>query len=148
MKLRKFNPRLTHSPTPQRMRGMSLLELVVVIVLIGTVLAVVGGKIVANKHRAEAKLAETQLKTLAQQIDSYQSDVGSYPDTLLQLVTAPGNAAGWLGPYAKAKDFQDPWQHPIEYRKPGEGDAPYQLISLGVDGKPGGDGVDKDITAP
>ncbi len=132
----------------QRARGFTLLELVIVIVLIGTVLGVVGGKIIANKKRAEANLARTQLQSLAAQVDQYQSDVGSYPESLEQLVKAPGSVEGWLGPYAKAKDFSDPWHNPIQYRRPGHDESPYELISLGADGKPGGDGVDKDVVAP
>lgn len=135
-------------PVPPRATGMSLLELVVVIVLIGGVLAVVGGKIVSNKKLAEARLAVTALNSLAAQIDQYKSDVGDYPENLEQLTSAPGNAPGWLGPYAATKDLKDPWQNPIDYRRPGEGEAPFQLVSLGADGKTGGDGVNKDIVAP
>lgn len=131
-----------------RAAGMTLLELVIVIVLIGSVLAVVGGKIVQNKHRAEAKLALTQLNSLASTVDQYKSDVGTYPESLEQLVTAPGNAPGWLGPYTKSADLKDPWNNPIQYRVPGDNDAPFQLVSLGVDGKAGGEGVDKDVVAP
>lgn len=129
-------------------RGMTLIELVIVIVLIAGVLAVVGGKVIGNKKRAEANLARTQLSSLAVQIDQYQADVGSYPESLDQLVSAPGNAAGWLGPYAKPADFNDPWQNPIEYRRPGDDEAPFKLTSLGADGKAGGEGVDKDVVAP
>lgn len=135
-------------PVPPRATGMSLLELVVVIVLIGGVLAVVGGKIVSNKKLAEARLAVTALNSLAAQIDQYKSDVGDYPENLEQLTSAPGNAPGWLGPYASAKDLKDPWQNPIDYRRPGEDEAPFQLVSLGADGRTGGDGVNKDIVAP
>jgi general secretion pathway protein G len=156
---------LTHSPRARRVRpfpgilpsaalgrraqrGFTLIEMIVVIVLIAAVLAVVGGKIISNKKRAEANLAKTQLSSLAAQVDQYQSDVGAYPDSLEQLTKAPSNADGWLGPYAKAADFKDPWHNPIEYHRPGENEAPYKLVSLGADGKPGGDGVDKDIVAP
>lgn len=140
-----------HSTPPaarRRARGFTLIELIVVITLIAAVLAVVAGKVISNKKRAEANLTKTQLSSLAAQIDQYQSDVGTYPDSLAQLVTAPGSADGWLGPYAKATDFNDPWHNPIEYRRPGDEDAPYKLLSLGADGKPGGDGVDKDVVAP
>jgi general secretion pathway protein G len=139
----------THSPAgSRRVRGMTLIELIVVIVLIGLVAAAVGSKIISNKKRAEAKLAVTQLNSLAAQVDQYQSDVGTYPDSLEQLLAAPGNVEGWLGPYAKKVDFQDPWHNPIQYKRPGDDQAPYSLLSLGADGKPGGEGVDKDVTAP
>jgi len=138
----------TPPSAPRHVRGMTLIELVIVIVLIGLVLAAVGGKIVSNKKRAEARLAVTQLNSLAAQVDQYQSDVGQYPDSLDQLVSAGGDVEGWLGPYAKKADFQDPWHNAISYKRPGDNDEPYTLTSLGADGKPGGEGVDKDVSAP
>jgi general secretion pathway protein G len=127
-------------------RGFTLIEMVVVIMLIAAIAAVIAGKVIQNKHRAEYNLAKTQLSSLAASIDQYQSDVGALPDSLQQLVTS--GADGWLGPYARAEDLKDPWHNAIEYRKPGADDQPYSLVSLGVDGKPGGDGVDKDLVAP
>lgn len=132
----------------RRVRGMTLIELIIVVVLIGLVAAAVGSKVISNKKRAEAKLAVTQLNSLAAQIDQYQTDVGSYPESLDALLAAPNDADGWLGPYAKKTDFVDPWQNPIQYRRPGDDEAPFALTSLGADRKAGGEGVDKDITAP
>jgi general secretion pathway protein G len=129
-------------------RGFSLIEMLVVIVLIGGILALVASKVFGNKERAEYKLAQTRLQTLAQKVDNYQLDVGTYPESLDALVTAPANATGWLGPYAQADELKDPWRHPVEYRQPGENDKPYQLTSLGADGKAGGEGVKADIVAP
>lgn len=130
------------------MRGMSLLELVVVIVLIGGVLAVVGAKVVGNKERAEYKLADTHLTTLVGKIEAYESDVGELPESLDDLVEAPANAPDWLGPYARAEELKDPWHKRIVYRTPGRDENPFELVSLGADGKEGGDGVDKDIVKP
>jgi general secretion pathway protein G len=127
-------------------RGFPLFVRVVVIMLSAAIAAVIAGKVIQNKHRAEYNLAKTQLSSLAASIDQYQSDVGALPDSLQQLVTS--GADGWLGPYARAEDLKDPWHNAIEYRKPGADDQPYSLVSLGVDGKPGGDGVDKDLVAP
>ena len=126
--------------------GFTLIEMVVVIMLIAAIAAVIAGKVIQNKHRAEYNLAKTQLSSLAASIDQYQSDVGALPDSLQQLVSS--SADGWLGPYAKAEDLKDPWHNAIEYRKPGGEDQPFALLSLGVDGRPGGDGVDKDLVAP
>ena len=129
-------------------RGFTLIELVIVITLIAAVMAVVAGKVIQNRNKATYKIAQTQMTSLAASIDQYESDVGALPESLQQLVTAPGDAEGWLGPYAKAEELKDPWHHPIEYRKPGAEDKPYSLTSLGVDGQPGGDGVDRDLVAP
>lgn len=135
------------SPTPSRARGMSLLELVVVIVLIGGVLAVVGSRLIGGKDRANFNLTKTQLQTLAGKVEQYQLDVGSLPETLDQLATATGNQPNWLGPYAKPAEFNDPWGRPIQYRKPGQA-GPFELVSLGADGQPGGDSVDQDLRFP
>jgi general secretion pathway protein G len=129
-------------------RGFTLLEIVIVIALIGLILGLVANKIMGSQKRAEYRIAEASLTTLAGKIDQYESDVGELPDSLDALVTAPTGADGWLGPYAKKAELTDPWHQRIEYRKPGDNDAPYQLVSLGADKKAGGDGVDKDIVKP
>jgi general secretion pathway protein G len=117
-----------------------------VIVLIGGILALVGTKVMGAKDNSNYKLAKTQLDTLAAKIESYESDVGSLPESLDALATAPPNEPDWLGPYAT--DFKDPFGTPIQYRVPGDNDQPFQLVSLGADRKPGGEGVNKDIVKP
>ena len=135
-----------HAKHNRRERGFTLIEMIVVIMLIAAIAAAIAGKIIQNKNKANYNLARTQLSNLAMKIDEYQDDVGELPDSLEQLVHS--DAENWTGPYADAKDFKDPWHNAIEYRKPGAEDRPYSLTSLGVDGKPGGDGVDKDLVAP
>lgn len=129
---------------PRRQRGMTLLELVVVIVLIGGLLAVLSNRLIGSKSRAEYKLAQTQLSGLSQKLEQYQVDVGEYPERLDYLVTAPENTDNWLGPYAKPDEFKDPWGTVIAYERDAA-DNRFQLMSLGADRKPGGDGVDKDL---
>ena len=130
----------------RRSAGFTLIELIIVITLIAAVMALVAGKVIQNQHKAQYRLAQTQMTTLAASIDQYQNDVGALPDSLQQLIKS--DAEGWLGPYAKSDELKDPWHNAIEYRKPGDDDRPFSLLSLGVDGKPGGDGVDKDLVAP
>jgi general secretion pathway protein G len=130
----------------RRSKGFTLIEMIIVITLIAAVMALVAGKVIQNRNKANYKLAQTQMIELAASIEQYQNDVGSLPDSLQQLVQS--NAEGWLGPYARAENLKDPWKNPIEYHKPGDDDRPFSLLSLGVDGKPGGEGVDKDLVAP
>ena len=131
----------------RRARGFTLIEMIAVIALIAAIAALVGGKIISNQKRAQWNLAKTQMQNLANEVDQYQGDVGRYPETLQQLLAAPGDADGWLGPYAKAADLKDPWHHDITYTA-ANGDNAFELRSLGADGKPGGDGADKDLVAP
>jgi general secretion pathway protein G len=129
-------------------RGFTLLEIVIVISLIGLILGLVATKIMGSDDNAKFRLTQAKLDTIAGKIDQYEADVGSLPDSLDQLATAPPNAQGWLGPYAKVEDLKDAWSQSIEYRKPGANGAPFSLVSLGADKAAGGEGVDQDIVKP
>lgn len=140
-------PRRPARPGPAsraRQAGMSLLEIIIVIVLIGAVLTLVGNRVLGGADRGKVNLARSQIQTLAGKVENYQLDTGALPQRLEDLVTQPRDATGWLGPYAKAAELKDPWGHPIEYRVPGE-TQPFDLLSLGKDGRPGGSSYDADI---
>ncbi len=127
-----------------RQYGMSLLEIIIVIVLIGAVLTLVGNRVLGGADRGKANLARSQIQTLAGKVENFQLDTGALPQRLEDLVTQPRDASGWLGPYAKQAELNDPWGHPIEYQVPGR-DQAFDLISLGKDGRPGGTSYDADI---
>lgn len=140
-----FQPRRpTVSPSPSSQSGMSLLEIIIVLVLIGLVVTFVGSRVIGGADRGKANLAKSQIQTLAGKVENYQLDTGSLPSKLEDLVTQPGNATGWLGPYAKEAELKDPWGHVIDYRVPGD-NKPFDLVSLGKDGQPGGESFNADI---
>lgn len=124
--------------------GFSLIEIILVVVLIGGIVAFAASRILGGGDRAKVKLAQAQLQTLAEKVQQYQMDTGALPASLDALVAAPSGVAGWLGPYAKQADLKDPWMHPVQYKVPGDGRA-FDLVSLGADGQPGGDSVDADL---
>lgn len=132
--------------SPRHARGMSLIELMIVIVLIGSVLALITSRIMGGQDRANVRIAETQLVTLAGKIDQFRMDTGKLPDSLDQLVTSTG-ATNWLGPYARSEELKDPWGTPIEFKRPGA-NGPFELVSLGADAQAGGDSVNQDIRRP
>ena len=140
MRNRRFRP----VPARRAQRGFSLIEIILVVVLIGGIVAFAASRILGGGDRARFNLAKSQVQTLAEKVQQYQNDTGTLPTSLDELVTQPGNAAGWLGPYAKAAELKDPWGHAFVYRAPGEGQA-FDLVSLGADGQPGGSSVDADI---
>ena len=124
--------------------GFSLMEILIVIVLIGMVVAFAANQILGGADKAKWQLAKSQVTTLTTKIESYALDNGGAPERLEDLVKQPGNASSWLGPYAKAEDIKDPWGRDFEYRTPGE-NSDYDIISYGKDGKPGGDSWNRDI---
>ncbi|MEP6634162.1 MAG: type II secretion system major pseudopilin GspG [Luteimonas sp.] len=133
-----------HPPSRSSQAGFSLIEIIIVTVLIGGIVAFAATRILGGSDKAKYNLAKAQIQTVAQKVESYESDTGSLPTSLDDLVTQPGNAEGWLGPYAKAAELKDPWKHALEYRVPGES-GPFDLVSLGADGQAGGTSVNADI---
>ena len=129
--------------------GFTLLELLVVMVIIGLLASYVGPKYFAQIGKSEVKTAKAQIDSLGKALDQYRLDTGHYPSTengLAALNTAPANEAKWQGPYLKKNVPNDPWDHPYQYKAPGEhGD--YDLISLGNDGAAGGTGEAADINS-
>lgn len=131
-------------PVSRLQAGFSLMEIIIVVVLIGAIATFAFSRILGGADRAKVHLAQAQVDTLAGKIEQYQQDVGSLPPDLEALVKAPAGSTGWLGPYAKEAELKDPWGHPYVYTVPGSS-GPYDLLSYGRDGKPGGDSYDADI---
>lgn len=127
-----------------RQGGFTLLEMLAVIVLLGIVATIVVRQVGGNVDKGKYGAGKAQLASLGMKIESYGLDVGSPPANLQQLVSKPTNAVGWAGPYAKPSDLKDPFGHAFAYRYPGEHGS-FDLIFLGQDGQPGGDGYKADI---
>ncbi|MET0329053.1 MAG: type II secretion system major pseudopilin GspG [Luteimonas sp.] len=124
--------------------GFSLIEIILVVVLIGGIVAFAATRILGGGDRARVNLAKAQVQTLAEKVHQYEMDTGSLPNALGDLVTPPGGASGWLGPYAKEAELRDPWNTPYEFSAPGNS-QPFDIVSYGADRKPGGDSVNADI---
>ena len=131
-------------------RGMTLIEILVVLVLIGIVLGVVGGNFIGKGEKAKADAARIEISQISQTLDLYKLEIGRYPTTqegLQALIAAPTGVANWNGPYWKKQSVpKDPWGNEYKYISPAQ-NAPYEIISLGADGKEGGEGVNKDISS-
>ncbi len=131
-------------------RGMTLIEILVVLTLIGIVMGIVGGNYLGQGEKAKQKAAKIEIEQIGQTLDLFRLEVGRYPTTqegLQALISAPAGVPNWNGPYWKKGTLpKDPWTHEYKYASPGQHGA-YDLYSLGADGKEGGEGTDKDITS-
>lgn len=128
--------------------GFTLVELLVVLAILGLLAGLVGPQVMKFLGSSKTKTAGLQVESIAVALDMYRLEVGRYPNTaegLEALVTNPGNAPNWNGPYLKRAEVpKDPWGNAYEYRAPGQ-DAPYEVWSLGADGLEGGEGENADI---
>ena len=124
--------------------GFSLVELLAVILLLGIIAGIVVPKVFGNLEKGKWQATKTKTQTVSTKVESYAMDVGRPPEQLQDLVSKPGNADNWAGPYAKDSELKDAWGRAFEYKAPGEhGD--FDVISLGSDGQPGGEQWARDI---
>lgn len=140
----------TKQMTPRlRAGGFTLIELLVVLVILGLLAGVVAPNVIKYLGRAKTDTARVQIEQLDHAIEQFYLDNGRYPtsdDGLNALVTPPGQASNWHGPYLKKGVPKDPWGNAYLYRTPGQrSHGPYDLYSLGRDGQEGGTGEDADI---
>jgi general secretion pathway protein G len=135
--------------TRKRDRGITLIELVVVMTIIALFATLVGGRLFRNVDRARQTQAKSQITTFESQLNLFRLDVGRFPTTdegLQALRVKPGDAEGWDGPYLEKEVPLDPWNRPYIYRYPGQhGD--FDLMAYGSDGQEGGDGTAADIVS-
>ncbi|MFT3954437.1 MAG: type II secretion system major pseudopilin GspG [Piscinibacter sp.] len=133
----------------RRSAGFTLLELLVVMVIIGLLAGIVAPQYFAQIGKSNAKVARAQIESFGQALDQYRLDVGQYPTSeqgLGALRAAPQQVLRWQGPYLKRDIPDDPWGRPYVYKRPGQhGD--YDLVSLGADGQPGGEGEAADVVS-
>ena len=129
----------------KREAGFTILEIVIVFILLAGIMAFVGPKIFEQMGRAKSQEARIRIQQLAGQIEMYKLEVGKLPDNLQALVRQPPGVDRWNGPYVKEPDLKDAWGNDYRYTAPGQGKA-YDIVSLGADGKDGGDGENRDIT--
>jgi len=138
-----------HSDKMRNSYGFTLIELLVVMVIIGLLAALVAPRFIRQEENAKIKAAKAQIELLGTALDTFRLDVGRYPasdEGLEALRTKPGGLERWDGPYLKKDLPLDPWGKAYAYKSPGE-HGPFDIVSYGADGAPGGEGDNRDITS-
>ena len=136
-------------------RGMTLIEILVVLVLIGVVMGIVGGNFLGKGEKAKADAAKIEINQIGQTLDLYKLEIGRYPTTqegLQALITAPSGVTNWNGPYWKNGTIpKDPWGNEYKYTVPRrQGPVRHRVAGLGRQGRRrwAGQGHHEQLTAP
>ena len=143
-------------PPEIRMKGFSLIEILVVLVILGILVSLVAPTVLNRVGDARLQKVESDLAAIETSLSIYHLDNFRYPSTeqgLQALVTPPDLepiAPNWkAGGYLKELPV-DPWGKPYLYLFPGQnrsqeaGEYP-DIFSLGADGVTGGAGQDHDV---
>ncbi len=125
--------------------GITLIELMLVVIIIGALAAMVMPRLVGRGEQAKVAAASADITAnIPTALKLYELDNGIFPRTeegLNALLTKPASARNWNGPYLERKPI-DPWGNEYKYKCPGAHRAhDYDLYSLGRDGTESEDDV-------
>lgn len=142
-----FTPLQTIKEKRVFVTGFTLIELMLVVIIIGILVAMVVPRLAGRSEQARVAAAKADIESnIALALDLYELDNGHYPTTeqgLISLVTQPTSApepTNWNGPYLKKKKVpNDPWGRAYIYTCPGiHNQDDYDLYSYGPNGVEGG----------
>ena len=127
--------------------GFSLIELLIVIVILGGLVAVVAPGLMDTAGQAKRDIVCLKMNDLQKRLDMFKLDNGTYPDTEEGFEALLSNPDTDKYPNYRAKPYlkklpKDSWQTPFVYIKQGDG---FELISFAEDRKEGGEENAKDI---
>ena len=130
--------------------GFTLTEVMVTILIIGLLSTVVLINVLPIREQAMVEKARADISRLEMALDMYRGDMLDYPSTEEGLEALSAVPAG----HPRADRYradgyvrrlpEDPWGNPYQYVSPGEA-GPFDIYSLGADGRLGGEGLDQDI---
>lgn len=125
--------------------GFTLIEILLVMMIIAMIAGLVAPSLVGKGKEARINKAIADIEGgVAMGLELYELDNGRFPDKLEDLVTDPGSARRWKGPYLKKRILpKDPWGSEYHYHFPGINNPDgYDLFSMGPDGQ---ESTDDDI---
>ena len=121
-------------------RGMTLIEIMVVVAILGMIASVVAVGVVKQLAAAKEQGASLDIKGFDDGLLLYKMKHGHFPTTSdgLGILNTEG--------YIKGDLKKDPWGGDYIYVFPGQRHTDsYDITSYGADGQPGGDGENADI---
>lgn len=139
----------SHAKADKRLHpeaGVTLVEMMVVILIIGLITAIVAINVLPSQDKARVEKAKADIAAIDQALTLFHLEAARFPTTEegLEALVTPAIALGSERAAFIRTLPNDPWNRPYQYIAPGE-KSPYDLYSMGADGKIGGEGLDADV---
>lgn len=112
-------------------KGMTLLEIMIVVAILGLLATVVVSNLMGSLDNAKINITRTKISQVESAVKRYYLDFSNYPDSMKDLVN-PGSGRP---PYVK-KAPKDDWNRELIYKR-SSGDTPFVIYSMGPDGVKG-----------
>lgn len=127
--------------------GFSLVEIMVVLVIIGLLAGLVGVNVRGYLVRAKQNTAKSEIATISDALEAFYTEYDRYPTNEEGLAILAQPTERIAEPLLDREPL-DPWRNAYVYNQPGR-EGPYEVLSLGADGREGGDdnSADADIVS-
>lgn len=130
-----------HLATPSLRRAFTLMEMILVLSIIALLIGIGAATFANFTVSSETVAARAQITALSSAVEMYKVINRTLPPNIDALVKPPANAAV-KKPLMDPTGILDPWDRKYMYKSPGKDGKPYDIYSIGEDGK---DGTDDDI---
>lgn len=131
-----------------RGRGMTLVEVLAVVVILGLVAGTLLVGFSGSFGKAKHELAKSAIGQVAGRIELYRIEHSAWPTNEEGLaILSDGHATPGASYYLKPDQLIDPWDRPFLYITPGPDGHPYEVITYGADGAPGGEDENADVSS-
>lgn len=120
-------------------RGMTLVEILAVVVILGLIAGTLVIGFSGSFGKAKHELAKSGIGIIVSKLELYKIEHDRWPgnDIGLAALSEP-NATGSASYYLSRDQLLDPWGNPYILITPGPNGLPYEVVSYGADGQPGG----------
>lgn len=152
----RTNTQRTNSPQTDRRPmnsrrstpGFTLVETLAVLVILGILASVLLVNFSGGVGKGKQELAKTGIGVVVQKVEMYRVDKGQWPPNDIGLAVLTDGTSKPTDAWYLGKDqLMDPWRRPFVFVSPGPDGHPYEVLSLGGDGQPGGEGEDQDVSS-
>lgn len=132
----------------QHRRGLTLVEILAVVVILGLISATLAVSFSGTFGRAKHELARSGIGLLMSQLELYRIEHDRWPENDIGLsVLSEGHATPAAAYYVTQDKLLDPWGRTFLYVTPGPDGHPYEILTYGADGEVGGQGENTDISS-